>query len=278
MAGQTYVDLHIHTYFSDGTMSPEEVLIEAKKSGVGILAVTDHDKLEGSISLMELCVHEEILCIPGVEIDSLFNEANVHILGYGVDLYDEEFTAFVKHCRYCLDQGSVTLIGRMEKTVPSVSVDEFANFQYDRRLGGWKALHYFYAKGLAGSFKEVMKLYPEYGMYDKEFHFPPVDEVCRAIKKAGGIPVLAHPGVVMDTENHQLFLSRLKDFIDLGIEGIECYYPVHSSEVTEACLEMCRRNELLITSGSDCHGSYGKSRIGQMRIPLEKLNLGRLLK
>ena len=99
MPGQTLVDLHIHSYYSDGTMSPEEILHEAKKNQVGIISLTDHDKLEGIINLMELCKNEEILCIPGVEFDSLFNDVNVHILGYGFDLFDEDFTRFVKHCR-----------------------------------------------------------------------------------------------------------------------------------------------------------------------------------
>ena len=277
MPGQTLVDLHIHSYYSDGTMSPEEILHEAKKNQVGIISLTDHDKLEGIINLMELCKNEEILCIPGVEFDSLFNDVNVHILGYGFDLFDEDFTRFVKHCRNSLDEGSVGLIKKVEKDVPSVSLEDYAGFQYDRKLGGWKALHYFLAKGLTGSLREGIQLYSEYGIHDADFNYPPVDEVCRAIKKAGGFPVLAHPGVVIDTEDHRLFLSTLEDLIHLGIEGIECYYPIHSTEITEVCLNVCRHNDLLITSGSDCHGSFGRSRIGQMQISLDKLNLGRLL-
>ena len=239
--------------------------------------ITDHDKLEGSTDLMELCANEEIVCIPGVEIDSLFNGVNVHVLGYGVDLLDEGFARFVKHCRNCLDEGSVALIGEMEKSVPSVSLNDYADFQYDRRLGGWKALHYFYAKGLASSLKECIQLYPEYGIRHVDFNFTPVDEACRAIKKAGGIPVLAHPGVVIEPSNHQLFINKLEQLIHLGIGGIECFYPTHSPEITEACLNVCRHDDLLITSGSDCHGSFGSARIGQMQITLDKLNLGSLI-
>ncbi|NLO38971.1 MAG: PHP domain-containing protein [Ruminiclostridium sp.] len=277
MQGQTIVDLHIHSYCSDGTMSPEEILNEAKKNHAEIIAITDHDVLEGSISLVELCAHEDILCIPGVEIDSLFDGLNVHILGYGIDLFDENFMTFVKHCRYCLDEGSVRLIGKMETSIPSVSLKDYTDFQYDRKLGGWKALHYFYAKGLTGFIKEGIKLYPEYGILHTDFNYPSVDEVCREIKKAGGVPILAHPGEVIDPSNHQLFIRKLEKLINLGIEGIECFYPTHSLDITEACLNVCRRNHLLITSGSDCHGSFGKAKIGQMQITLDKLNLGSLI-
>jgi len=274
-----YVDLHIHSFFSDGTYSPEEILDEAKRSNVGILAITDHDLLEGSRELRELCKTEGkgIKYIPGVEIDSVYKSVNFHILGYCVDLDNKRFREFVSSTRKCLDNVSVGLIRKMEKSVPSVSLAEYLNFRYDRRFGGWGALHYFVAKGLADSLKEGIRFYSEYGITYDDFDFPTIPQICAEIRNAGGFSVLAHPGEVIDTSDVQAFTDTLVNVIDYGLDGVECYYPTHSHEITNVCLDICKQRNLLITTGSDCHGTFGKTSIGQLRVTADKLNIAKLL-
>jgi hypothetical protein len=90
--------------------------------------------------------------------------------------------------------------------------------------------------------------------------------------------VLAHPGVSMDTADLDSFRSGLLRIISCGIDGIECYYPTHSEAVTQTCLDICRKNDLLITTGSDCHGIFGRTQIGETKIRLSELVLKDLLR
>jgi DNA polymerase III alpha subunit len=148
-------DLHIHSYYSDGTMSPEEIYKAALKNQVGILAITDHDILEGSRQLQVLCKGSDIRYISGVELDALDQGVNVHILGYGVDLNKKDFVSFVKQNRIYLDTVNSKLIERMEKDYENISLADYNDYHYDRTKGGWKALHYLFKKGLTSNLRVV---------------------------------------------------------------------------------------------------------------------------
>ena len=100
----------------------------------------------------------------------------------------------------------------------------------------------------------------------------PVEEFCSLVKGANGIPVIAHPG----NKSPEKLVSFLQDLQERGIEGVECFYPSHSNETIEICLNYCHKNNLRITGGSDCHGEYDKTEgfsIGSMKIPLDMLDL-----
>lgn len=270
-----FVDLHNHSSFSDGTMSPEEILQTAKEAKVSVLAITDHDILEGSRELMKLSKNEDITVISGVEIDALERKDNIHVLGYGIDLYDEVFIRRIVENRAKLDQISLILIDRMKEAGYAVSVEEFQASRYDRINGGWKALYYFLDKGIISNLKGGFALYDNYQCGFDIADFPRVSEVSSWIHEAGGIAVLAHPGVTLWKSDMTLseFRSKLEEFVEYGLDGIECYYPKHTEEITSICLEVCREHCLFITSGSDCHGSFQKSRIGELRIRPEFLEL-----
>ena len=171
-------DLHIHSYYSDGTMSPEEILEEALKNHVGVIAITDHDMFEGALELQELSKDEDIVCLTGVELDSLEGGENYHILAYGVDLQNEEFAAFVERNRVLLHTVNEELIKKMQEVVPSVSMSEYNAFPYDRRKGGWKALQYLMAKGFTTHLKEGIFYYKQYDCPYACVDFPSIPEVC----------------------------------------------------------------------------------------------------
>lgn len=271
------VDLHVHSYYSDGTMSPEEILIEASNKGIGLLAITDHDILDGSVELINMYDKYDIKCISGVEIDAVDNGVKYHILGYGINLEDEDFVNFMKQNHILLEEVHIKLIEKMQHDYECITLSDYFNFTYDRSKGGWKALHYFIEKGLAKSLSEVFMLYTKYDHSYNCVQFPSLELVCKYIHNAGGKAVLAHPGKVIKETNIDNFKSEVLRTVNLGIDGIECYYPSHTKEVTDACLEICRDRNLLITCGSDCHGEFEDTEIGEMNIPIEKLNLGDIL-
>lgn len=272
-----YVDLHLHSYYSDGTMSPEEVVRAAVANQVGVLAITDHNVLTAVGELAELSRVYGIAYLPGVELDSIDQGVDIHILGYGVDIHNAEFAQFVKNNRAILDNISIRLIQDMEKDYEDISLADFNAFTYDKGKGGWKALHYFLDKGLTESLREGFSIYNKYGITNDSGDYPSISEVLRQIHNAGGKAILAHPGVSIKETEQELFRLRLLQLLEQGFDGIECYYPTHSAEITNLCLEVCREQKLLITTGSDCHGDFGYSEVGELKIGLNQLVLGELM-
>ncbi len=270
-----FVDLHNHSNYSDGTMSPQEILRAAKKAHVSILAITDHDVLDGSRELLKLSEKDNIHVISGVEINALEGKDNIHVLGYGVDLENKVFCERLEENRRKLDEISIIMIGKMEAAGCSVSIEEFNKQSYNQELGGWKALYYLMDKGITRSLTEGFALYEKYECGYDIVDFPSVREVVRWIHQAGGIAILAHPGVSLLKEDMTLpqFGIKLEEYLSFGIDGVECYYPKHSNDITNICLDICRKHGLSITSGSDCHGTFQKSRIGELRMRLEYLQL-----
>jgi len=106
--------------------------------------------------------------------------------------------------------------------------------------------------------------------------FPNIKTLCCWIHEAGGIAVLAHPGKVINTGDIENFKNSLLNLIKLGIDGIECYYPSHTKEVTSMCLSVCEQLGIIITSCSDCHGSFEETYIGQLYTNIEEVYIGRL--
>lgn len=276
MAG--YADLHNHTVYSDGTMTVAELLDEAAENGVSLLAIADHNVLAGSRELMELAPRRGIRALPAVEIDTFGAEdGHHHILGYGIDLYDEAFAAFAGAMRGRLDAMSDRLVGAMAAAGAPVSPEDYASFRHVPALGGWKALQYFRAIGLTASLMQGARFYNEYGCTYDLAGFASIGETCAAIRAAGGRAVFAHPGETIGGDDAEAVASALRRFAGYGLDGVECLYPSHSEAVTRACLTVCDELDLLVTSGSDCHGSFTKTRVGEMRVPTERLRLGDLI-
>lgn len=267
-------DLHIHSFYSDGTMSPKEILITAFNRNVGILAITDHDILDGSVELMKLCGKYDIKYISGVEIDVIDSGINYHILGYGVNLEDKVFCDFIEQNCILLEEVNIKLIEKMQNDYECITLSDYLNFTYDKRMGGWKALHYFVKKGLTKSLYEGFMLYSKYEHSYNCVQFPSIKLACKYIHNAGGKAILAHPGKVINETNIDDFKKELLRIINLGIDGIECYYPSHTEDITNVCIEICEDRNLLITCGSDCHGEFEDTEIGEMNIPIENLRLG----
>lgn len=277
MAGG-FADLHIHSFYSDGTMSPEEIVREAKKRGVGLIAVCDHNILEGSRQAKELCEREGIAYIPAVEIDTLEGGIDYHILGYGADICDPDFSAFIRRNRGSLDEISVKLVEKMSADFQGVSLPDYGHFSYDKRLGGWKCLHYLKGKGLAETLKDALKFYEQYECPFSIVDFPSIAEAADEIHRAGGYAVLAHPGVTIPYSGVGDFAGELERLLGMGLDGAECYYPAHMEDITREALRVCRGLGLLITAGSDCHGAFGRTRIGEMKITIDRLELKDLIK
>ena len=249
-------DLHMHSYYSDGTMSPREIVEDAKKRNVQLIAITDHNVLDSYTELKEAAEEFGINVIRGVEIDARFEDIVVHILAYNFQDNEKLFN-LVHKAKNELLETSIELIKRMENDYENISSEDYEANDYDRRKGGWKGIHYLFDRGITSELFEGVKYYGQYKCGHEYFDYPTVEEVIDAVHEANGYVVLAHPCNYYKNNTKEEVLEKLEKFKSIGIDGVECYYPANSEMMTETCIEFCKNNNMIITVGSDSHGDFG---------------------
>lgn len=267
------IDLHIHSYYSDGTYSGQEIIDEAYKKGVKVLSITDHNNFEILKEINTLNT-QGIEILAGVECDVLDYDINFHILGYGFDVDNKKFSHVVQQNLKLLEEVNLKLIDKLMQDYDFITRDDYESFHYDRKLGGWTALHYFMSKGITNSLVEGMDIYRKYNHSYTCVKFPTINEICDSIHEAKGKAILAHPAKVIKTRNLSDFVNMVeKLMLETKLDGIECYYPSHSKEVTDICLQLCNQYGLIVTCGSDCHGTFEHTTIGELDVYEDQLNL-----
>ena len=249
-------DLHMHSYYSDGTMSPREIVEDAKKRNVQLIAITDHNVLDSYTELKEAAEEFGIKVIRGVEIDARFEDIVVHILAYNFEDNENLFN-LVHKAKNELLETSIELIKRMENDYENISSEDYEAYDYDKRKGGWKGIHYLFDRGITSELFEGVKYYGQYKCGHEYFDYPNVEEVVKAVHEANGYVVLAHPCNYYKNNTKEEILEKLEKFKSIGIDGVECYYPANSEMMTETCVEFCKNNDMIITVGSDSHGEFG---------------------
>ena len=273
-------DLHLHSYYSDGTQPPEEIAEEAKSKGIGLISLCDHNVLSGLSEFEYACKKRNIKYISGVEIDCLFGDKNLHILAYNFDLKNKALIDLLSSNYAIMEQMSIDLIKKMSNDYSSISLKEYETFNRIPRNGGWKGIDYLRSKGFSISYPDCMKYYREYNIKNSN-EFQDLKTVCKIIHEAGGVAVLAHPGDRLD-QNPDTFITSLRKIIELGVDGVECFYPSHSKSITKLCVDFCREEDLIITAGSDSHGEFASYingvyyAMGVVMVDTENLNLKEL--
>ena len=271
-------DLHMHSYYSDGTKSPREIVEEAKRRNVGIIAITDHDVLDSYEELKQASEELGIKAIRGVEIDTKFEDIVVHILAYNFE-DNEEFFKLINNANRELQETSIELVRRMEKDYDNISSEDYEAYEYDRRRGGWKGINYLLDRGITKEVFEGVKYFIQYKCGHEYFNYPTVEEVVKAIHGANGYAVLAHPCNYYKNRTQEEVIEKLEIFKNLGVDGVECYYPANSEMMTETCVKFCKENNMIITAGSDSHGEFRTSSngieyyIGSVKKDSSELNL-----
>ena len=259
-----YADLHLHTLFSDGTYTPEELVSGSLKAGLAAIAVVDHDTVDAVSPSIKAAEGRGLEVLPGIELSAAFNGQEVHILGYLIDYRDK---AFLKKLE-SLKENRVERIYAMSAKLKGLGIDLDPQSVFALSGNGTAGrLHVARAlvkEGLVGSVPEVFQKYlgdngPAYVL---GFRFSP-GEAIEFIKDAGGVPVLAHPYILRNDE-------LIPEFVKSGIMGLEAYYPEHSQGMTNFYLDLAGKNNLLVTGGSDCHGkAKPEVRIGSLKVPYE---------
>jgi predicted metal-dependent phosphoesterase TrpH len=268
------IDLHIHTSASDGTWSPEALIQNVMDAGIEIFSVTDHETVENIAAVSGLTIGTNLQFIRGVEINAYSEGQVFHILGYNIDTENEGLNHILLKNRAFFEHQNKKSMAMLMKMGHPVSPNEYDNYKNNPERGGWKALNYTIDKGLCQNYKGFFNLFDGKNYSFKMNVDVKPEEAILSIKQAGGIPVLAHPGSRLYGNDYEKTVSSV---LEMGIEGIECYHPENSPEVTEHCLEICNKNDLYITGGSDCHGKFVKERrLGKPDIDLSHLKIWNL--
>ncbi len=276
-----YADLHLHSIYSDGTYTPAEVAANAKREGIGLIALCDHNTTDAFSELAAACAEQGIRCITGVEIDCESDGKWIHVLGYGIDRENSALKSVLNENLDIMEQQSVDMIECMAADYPQISLAEYQAYERDPRHGGWKGVDYLRSKGLTDGFPDCMRFYEEYAVgFSKPF--PDAATLCRLIHDAGGKAVLAHPCDRLDIGSED-FIPTLEKLVEYGIDGLECFYPSQDAYATGVCLDFCKEHNLMITAGSDDHGDFAKYihgvyyAIGEVMVDTERLELRDLL-
>lgn len=244
------VDLHLHTTYSDGSFSPKQVVDMAKKRGVQAVAITDHDECRGYLEVKD---DKDIQILSGIELSADF-KGEAHVLGYNIDCTNK---ALIDH----IEEQSVSRIKRAHKMIErfrefgiELTIDEVMQECTGDVLGRPHIADALMKKGVVSSTKEAFTRF--LGRYAKCYVPRAKVDIAKAvdiIRGAGGVAVLAHPGIMPGSVWNELS-GKLKDY---GFWGIEAYHSEHSKGKIRELESFAIASGLFVTCGSDYHG-YAK--------------------
>jgi len=259
-----FADLHLHTAFSDGTYTPWELVLHAQRLGFGTVALTDHDTVEGCQPTAAACEAAGLEFIAGTELTAEQDGHEIHILGYCVDVHNPRLLREIGKFQYVRQSRIREMVARLnELNIPleANAVFELANCRAPGRPHVARAL---VDAGLVGSLDEAFDRFLKKNRpaWVPKFKMS-ASHAIELIHQAGGVAVMAHPGLNRTDE-------VIPVMVEAGLDGIECFHTKHSTGTSEHYLEIADRFHLLVTGGSDCHGhSKGKPVMGSVRLPYE---------
>ena len=244
------VDLHTHTTASDGALAPRALVELAWRHGVRVLAVTDHDSTDGLAEAQAAAAAcSGLTIVPGLEINCDVEGGEIHVLGYGVDHEAAWFQEFLSAQRAERAARVHRIAERLAELGMPIDPAEVFALVKEGSPGRPHVAQVMVARGYVKSMREAFDRYLHTG---GPAHVPrkrlTPGEAVDVIRRARGVPVIAHPGVGGKDE-------LIPELIAAGLMGIECYYAEHSAAQRAAYLELCRRHDLVATGGSDFHGA-----------------------
>jgi len=259
-----FADLHLHSYFSDGTFPPEEVVARGVQAGLGTLALTDHDTMEGCPRMAAACAAAQIEFITGAELTAEHDDLELHILGYFIDPENQKLLRELARFQIVRQNRIREMVARLNEVNVPLHADAVFALANCRSPG---RPHVARALVQAGHCATHDQAFERFLKKDRPAWVPKAKmsalEAIELIHQAGGLAVMAHPA--LNRADH--LISALRS---AGLDGLECFHTKHSNSATRRYLEFAERFHLLVTGGSDCHGkSKGRPLIGTVKLAYE---------
>jgi len=257
------IDLHVHTTASDGSLSPAECVREALARDVTLLGISDHDTLEGIPAAQDAARELGLVLVPGVELSVGSGEHEIHVLGYFVDVGDAALGHVLATLRGARDRRNEGILLRLSQL--GAPVDP-ARLQQIAGTGSVGRPHIAKALVEAGHVSSEGEAFGRYlargkpGYVGRERLSP--SEAAQAIRRAGGIPVLAHPAKIGPRQT-------IEEIVDQGMDGLEVFHSDHNERKVALLMDIAQDRHLLITGGTDSHGPHSDRpiSIGSVDIP-----------
>ena len=252
------IDLHIHSTASDGTETPRDIVRQCAAKGIDMCAVTDHDNVDAQKDAADESTRLGMRYVTGVEISAQYT-GELHILGYGMDLADRAFREFMEELRTFRVERTLEFVRRLGEHGIDIALEDVKRWANGNTLGRPHVALALVEKGYADTYRDAFDTYLNEGglCYVNRRRLMP-REAIDLIRSAGGIPVLAHPGLITTDD-----LPRLvRSLVDLGLEGIEAHYPLHTDEQLASYLALAGQLGLIVTCGSDYHGASRENALG----------------
>jgi 3',5'-nucleoside bisphosphate phosphatase len=254
------IDLHIHSTASDGTLSPWEILNMAQRLHLGAISITDHDTIDGTKEALAIGIPPSLKFLTGVEISAnpppgFFCPGSFHILGYGINIDDTQLNLTLVRLQEARKNRNPRIIERLNRMGFELTLNEIRKDCGECQLGRPHIAKQMVKKGFVQSVGEAFDSYLATGQpaYVDKYRVH-CDRAIEVILNAGGIPVLAHP-VLLNIKNDDALEKLIIHLREMGLKGIEAYYPEQPPNLIARYIEIADRHGFLITGGTDFHGS-----------------------
>ena len=259
-----FADLHVHTSHSDGTYTPAQLVKEGIKRGICALAIVDHDTTSALAEALAQAEGTDLEIIPGLELTAQHENQEIHILGYFLDYRNKELLEQLKLIQLNRVERVYKIIQNLESAGLKLNPETVFSISGNSTVGRMHIARALVQDGLVGSTAEAFRRYigDKSPAYVLGFRLS-VPEAIKLIQAAGGVAVLAHPYMLHND-------AWIVEFAGYGLEGIEVYYPEHSQAMVNFYLDLAKKLNLLVTGGTDFHGSAKPQiKLGMIKIPLE---------
>ena len=270
-----YIDLHIHSHFSDGSMTPTELVSLAKKYGLKAIALTDHDTTDGVAEAVEAGKKYGVEIIPGIEF-SVVSTGETHILGYGIDITNQELTSAINRAKELRLINNQRTAEALQKIGFDITVEDAKKLSPVGNMGRAHFAKLMEIKGYVKSVKDAFDLYLQKGKPAfNSLRLLEPEEAIRLIHVSGGKAFLAHLHLTkFKGEELENYVIKLKN---AGLDGIEGYYTEYDEAMQKEYQALAKKHNLLISGGTDFHGT-NKPHIkigigyGNLKIPYELID------
>lgn len=257
-----FADLHLHTRYSDGTYTPSELVNAARNAGLSMISLTDHDTMDGCAAVAAEAAGAGIGFIPGTEITAELDGRELHILGYYMDASHPELARELREAQSIRTRRIHEMVARLNQQEVPLSVDAVLDLADCSAPGRPHVARALVEAGFCANLDEAFERYLK---KDRPGWVPKrkmsVSRALNLIHAAGGVAVMAHPGLNHDDR----IVTRLAQ---LGVDGLECHHPKHGPAAAARYEGMARDLGLVVTGGSDCHGrTKSQPTIGTVKMP-----------